>query len=220
MKEKLEILQMVQEGKITVDEASNLLEALEGQVPSPAAGVDAAPLQGDATSLSEAPASSLPPDMERFRRFSYIPFAISLVITLLTGWGSYALFRRTEGRITFGFVLVTALFVLAFVIMVLALWATTVPWLHVRIRSAPRTQGKDGKDSTGTRLAISMPLPLGLAGGILRFAHRFVDQETAGHLDAAGTLVTAMKRDLRQPGADPIVVDVDDEDERVQVYIG
>ena len=206
MNEKLEILEMVQDGKITVDEASSLLEALEGQA-------SALP-QDDATSLSEVSSPSAPPEMDRFRRFSYIPLAISLVITLLTGWGSYAIFRRTEGRITFGFILVTAFFVLAFAITILALWATTVPWLHVRIRSAPK------KDSKGTRLAISMPLPLSLAGWGLRFAHRFVDQETAGHLDAAGTLVLAMKNDLGKPGADPIVVDVDDEDERVQVYIG
>jgi hypothetical protein len=210
--EKLQILQMVQEGKITVDEASDLLEALESQAPPPAAGVDVAPSQDGALPASEAPAPTIPPEMERFRRFSYLAFAILLVITLLTGWGSYALFRRAEGRITFGFVTVSALFVLAFAATVLALWATTVPWLHVRISPA--------KDSAGTRLAISMPLPLGLAGWGLRFAHRFVDKETNRHLDAAGALVLAMKNDLGKPGADPIVVDVDDEDERVQVYIG
>ena len=212
--EKLEILQMVQENKITVDEASRLLEALDSPAPLRAGELDLAPPQG------EAPSPAIPPDMARFRRFSVIPCAISLALTTLTGWGSYALYRRAEGRITFGFVLVTALFVLAFALTALALWATTVPWLHVRVRSAPRSRDAGGDGSTGTRLAISMPLPLGLAGWILRFAHRFVDRETAGHLDAAGALLMAMRRDLGQPGADPIVIDVDDEDERVQVYIG
>ena len=209
MNEKLDILQMLHDGTISVDEASKLLEAVSG---AGLAEVDTD--KGRAFSKESAEPPAVPPDMGRFRRLSYIPFALSLAILALTGGGAYALYLRTEGRITFGFVVLLALCVLALLITALALWATTVPWLHVRIRSAP------DKGSFGTRIAISLPVPLTLAGWGLRLAHRFVDRETAGHLNAATALVQAMRQDLGKPGAEPIVVDVHDEDERVQVYIG
>lgn len=205
MNEKLDILQMLQDGTISVDEASKLLEAVA------APDTD----RPDTAPPGQSPApSSVPPDLGRFRRLSTIPFALSLLLLILTGWGAYALYARTEGRITFWFVVLVVLLVLAFLSTALSLWATTVPWLHVRIRSAPNV------DSSGTRIAISLPVPLTLAGWGLKIVHRFVDPDAAGHLQAAAALVSAMSQDLGKPGAEPIVVDVDDEDERVQVYIG
>jgi hypothetical protein len=137
-----------------------------------------------------------------------------MLLLVLTGWGTYTLYTRTEGQITFWFVVLVILLVLTFLATALSLWAITAPWLHVRIRSAP------SKGSGGTRIAISLPVPLALAGWGLQVAHRFVDQDVAGHLQAAAALVGAMRQNLGKPGTEPIVVDVDDEDERVQVYIG
>jgi hypothetical protein len=213
--EKLKILQMLGEGTISVDEASVLLEAVAGTDPSYGnkdQGTDS-PTEGGG-----APAAL--PDAGRFRRLSYIPLVVSIVILILSAWGTYALFHRAQGRVTFGFVLLVILSVLAFLATALALWATTVPWLHVRIRSAP------GGESRETRIAFSLPLPLTLAGWGLRLAHRYrtkfvrVDQETADRLDAAAALLVAMRQDLGKQGAEPISIDVSDEQEHVQVYIG
>ena len=209
MQEKLAILQMLQDGTVSVEEANKLLEAVQDPDPS--------------LSVAEEEVSSLPdqagapgplPNMGRLRRLCYVPLAVFLVLAALSGWGTVATFNRTEGRVTLGFVLLVVVLVLSFVGIALALWATAVPWLHVRIHSA------QSRGSRGTNLAISLPLPLSLAGWGLRAAHRFLDQDTAQHLDAAAALVTAMRQSLGKPGAEPIMVDIDDEDERVQVYIG
>lgn len=216
--EKLEILQMLHQNKISVDEASTLLEAISS---ADMADGDAnlrmiprTPVRLESNESPAIPRDALHPDMGRFRRLSYIPFASSLAILALIGSGAYATYLRVEGKITFGFVLLLALSVLALLITALAWWATMVPWLHVRIRSANR------EGSSATRFAISLPVPLTLTGWGLRIAHRFVDQDVAGHLDAAAALIAAMRQDLGKPGAEPIVVDVNDENEHVQVYIG
>ena len=210
MNEKLDILQMLHDGKISVDEASKLLEAVSGASPAPReTNHDSA-----ASIKTNEPPPAIPPDMGRFRRWSYIPFAIALALLVLAGGGTYALYLRTGGRITFGFVLLLALCILIFLVTVLALWATSVLWLHVRIRSAPN------KDAPATRFSISLPVPLTLAGWGLGIAHHFVDRDVAAHLDAAAALVDTMKESLGKPGTEPIIVDVDDGDDRVQVYIG
>jgi hypothetical protein len=200
---------MLHEGTISVDEASELLEAVVNTEASQAAAERRTAFPGVDT---EAP--TVAPDLGRLRHLSLIPLAVSLLLTILSGWGAYALILRTEGVITFGFVVLAILFALTLVATALSLWAATVPWLHVRIRSAP------GEDSSGKRFAISLPVPLTLAGWGIRIAHRFVDRETAGHLDASAELVATMRYNLGKPGAVPIVVDIDDEDEQVQVYIG
>jgi hypothetical protein len=207
--EKLKILQMLREGTISVDEASVLLEAVAGTDPS-YGNAD----QVTASFIEGVEAHTASPDVGRFRRLSYIPLVVSTIALILSTWGTYALFHRAQGRITFGFVLLVILSVLAFLATVLALWATAVPWIHVRIRSAPNAE------SRGTRIAFSLPLPLTLAGWGLRLAHRFVNRETADRLDAAAALLKAMRQDLGKPGAEPISIDVSDEQERVQVYIG
>jgi hypothetical protein len=202
MNEKLDILQMLHDDKISVDEASKLLEAISC--------VD----ENRASADQSTRPSAIPPDMERLRRLSFIPFAVSMALLALAGGGAYALYLRTEGRITFWFVLLLALVILTLLATVLTLRATMVPWLHVRIQSAP------GGGSAGRRFAISLPVPLTLAGWALGIARRFVDRDIAGHLGAAATLIATMRDHLGKPGMEPIVVDVDDEDERVQVYIG
>jgi hypothetical protein len=229
MNEKLDILQMLHDGIISADEASKLLEAVSDAVPAGAVSVGAvsvgavsahvdpaqAALDEDVTFASEnleRPAA--PPDMGRFRRLGYIPFALSFALLFFAGSGAYAVFLRTEGRLTFGLVLLIALCVLALLLTALALWATTVPWLHVRIRSSPKER------SSETRFAISLPLPLTVAGWAMRFARRFVDGEAADHLTAVTSLVQAMRHDLGKPGTEPIAIDINDENDRVQVYIG
>jgi hypothetical protein len=204
MTDKLKVLEMLQDGTITVDEASKLLEAVQAET---ALG----PTVADAL-LQPTDPTPVPPDMQRFRRLSYIPFGISVLFLLLTGWGTLVVYQRTGGRITFGFVVLTTLVLLALLATALTLAMTVAPWLHVRISS--ESGGKP------TRFAISLPAPLGLASWALRIAHRFVDEEQAAYLSAAAGVLASVRHEMGKPGIDPIVVDIDDEDERVQVYIG
>ena len=154
--------------------------------------------------------------MQRFRRLSYVPFGICLLLLALTTWGTVALSRRIDGQITFGFVVLVILLVLLCLGTILAFLMTRAPWLHVRVRS----KSQDGDQGKHRGFAISLPVPFALAQWALRIGQRYVSEEQGPQLDLAASILQSVKLDLGKPGSDPIVVDVDDKDERVQIYIG
>jgi len=211
--ERRRILQMLQDGTISADQAMELLQVLdeEGEPEEIEYGGTAEymatsqePLQGEILT------ARTPPNMERYRRFWKIPFVISLVILLLFGLWLRSIYLSSEGAITFGFICVWSFFMLAFLATLLAFFSRRATWLHVRV------QEKDGH-----RIAISLPLPLGLAGWGIKVAHGFVDEKTRGQLDMAEAFLAAAKDELKQPGSGPMTIDVDDDDgDKVQVYIG
>jgi hypothetical protein len=86
-------------------------------------------------------------------------------------------------------------------------WIVNAPWLHVRISNAD-----------GSRIAISLPLPLDLLDWGVHIAERFVGEEVSTCLGASSEVL----RSLRRTGGarQPIELRVDEGDERVRVYIG
>ena len=205
MDEKLRILEMLDQGTITVEQANQLLEALQDEVP-PAVEED-----------TDLPAA-VPPDLQRFRRLSYVPFGLSVLLLLLAAWGTYALSRRGDGQITAGFVAMLILLILVSLLTWLTFAMTQVPWLHVRVQSKGEVNSK-GKP-TYKRFIISLPVPLSLAQWALRIAPRYVGEDQAENIAAATALLQTVRQDLGKPGTDPIAIDIDDEEERVQVYVG
>ncbi|UCG24979.1 MAG: hypothetical protein JSW55_03010 [Chloroflexota bacterium] len=199
-----QILKMVEEGAITAEEADRLLAALgpEQSVETVAGDLVVADLPQPETVESSGP----PPDFNRFRRFWRIPFIIAAGSLLLSGLGLAFMYQADEGVATLGFLCIWSIFLLAFLATILILLARRAPWLHVRI------QEKDGR-----RFAISMPLPMRLATWALAFARYFVPKEQAMHVDTAAAFVTAMQEN---PEQEPIIIDVDDDGDKVEVYIG
>jgi hypothetical protein len=210
MSEEVEqkILQMVQDGVLTSSEAAKLLETLAAD--REAEELDE-PWQEDTavttiTPEGEVIAAAEMPDMDWFRDFWQIPFFIALTILLLSGWGLWSVSKATAGVVAFfGFLCLTPLFVLAFIAVLLSFWSQYAYWLHVRVR-----------EKGGTRIAISLPLPLILIRFALRIAGRYVGENKAANLFTASELLAAM-------GAqdEPLYIAVDDDDgDQVQIYIG
>jgi hypothetical protein len=149
---------------------------------------------------------TLGPDATRWRRLQWLPFAISLSLTLVTCWGLWEVHRAAGGRVTFGWVVLLVLGLSFLVLTVLSAWIVNAPWLHLRVH-----------DGSGKRIAISLPLPLGLVEWGVRIAGRYVDAETSTYLDATSEMV----RSLRATGrSQPVEIGVDEGDQRVQIYIG
>ena len=197
--ERENILQMLQDGTITTEQAMELLDALA------TASSSQPPLSGDIMEPYEPP-----PNMNKYRRFWRIPFFISLAFLVFFGLWLYVIYQTNEGTITLGFVFVWSLFMLAFLAVVLAFFSRRAAWLHVRVKE------KDGRN-----INISLPLPLRLAQWGIRIADRFVDEQTQGHLFMASQFITAAQETMREPDAEPLMIDVDDDDgDHVQVYIG
>ena len=185
------ILSMLEEGTITAEEADELLEAVEESPPTPQAVDPGEP----------------PPRMENIRAAWRVPFNISLVVTAISG----SLFIRTRRARGLAKVIWTLLLAPVMVISglaaVLLYFSKDGPWLHVRVR-----------EEDGDRFAISLPFPLHLIRGAVRLAQSQVpDPEMVEKLDAAAEFLEAVEAaDLQ----DPMTIDVRDEGESVQIYLG
>lgn len=203
--ERQQILQMLQEGKITTEQAMELLEAID---------TDTAPLPAFTASPAEPMVgeivSEATPNMDRYRSWWQIPFFISLAVMVLFGFWLRALYQSADGALTFGFICVWSLFMLTVGLTTLAFLSRRAAWVHVRVQ-----------EKKGRRVAISLPLPLGIASWGINLARGFVDDATQIKLDMASEFVKSAKESMQEPGHEPLTIHVDDEDgDRVQVYIG
>lgn len=185
------ILSMLEEGSITADEAQELLDAVEDSTPAPPIMEPVDP----------------PPDMDQFRSTWRIPFNISLIVMAISGslfWRT----RRASGppglirRLLFLPVTIIAGITAIFVYI-----SKDGPWIHVRV-----------KEDDGSRFAISLPFPLNLVRGGLRIAQTQVpDPDLREKLDIAADFLEAVEASDIQ---DPLTVDINDEGDSVQVFIG
>ena len=195
--ERLEILQMVQEGKIDAREAAMLLAAVgESQT------------DGDAEqdSVEVLPPESKPPEPieTRWARFWIYPLMVGAVI-LVVGAFIMGLIYTSDGA--WGWLLCGwPLLLVGLLVFGLALWSRWATWMHLRI-------SEEGK----RKIAFSFPLPLGLAAWALRIARPFVPQLRETGVDE---VILAVRESASK--GEPLFIDVqDDEDgERVELYIG
>jgi hypothetical protein len=216
---------MLQDGKITADQAMELLAAMEpvAEAMTLSAQAEAAAEESEATTeetiLRENPAVLMgdvikpgvaTPDMDRLRRFWQAPFFIALGTLILTGLALRSLYQASNGAVSLWFFCVLSIFVIAFALTTLAFLSRRASWVHVRV------QEKGGK-----RIAISLPLPLSLAGWGLNVARGFAKDNERQRLDMASEFVAAARDSLKKPGAEPLMINVDEDDgDQVQIFIG
>jgi hypothetical protein len=199
-----QVLHMLQEGKLTAEQAQELLQALEEEPAPPQPGDSPPILTGEVIQPVE------PPNMDRFRQFWQYPFFIALIALVLVGLGLRSLYQSSAGAVTLWFVCVLSIFIFLFVLVALAWMSRQSPWLHVRV-----------KEKGNRKIAISLPLPMGLAQWGINIARGFVPDEQQANLEMASAFLQAARDDLHEPGADPLVINVDDDDgDQVQVFIG
>jgi hypothetical protein len=211
--ERRKILQMVQDGKISAEQAASLMRAMD-EDPQPAeADVEVietgAPYGDDPGAGGESfDASEFDAVKRRARRFAMIPLWIGVAITVLSAWGIYSV-QQSSGLSFWFFFLLIPLFI---GVLLIALGASgqTSKWLYVNV---DRRNAHDGPRN----ITLGFPLPLGLTAWFLRtFGHNIhgmrntnVD-EIIQILDATG-----------KSGA-PLIINANDKEdgEHVQVYIG
>jgi hypothetical protein len=193
--EQHRVLQMVQQGQITAEEADRLLAALESATPR-------APASAQPASPETAPAADQQP---RRRRYWEIPVAIGLVLLGISG------LCLNSMSITLAVLCGWSLVVVGLLITVLGLMSGSMPWVHVRIRP-----------QTGRRIVLSLPTPLGLIAPLIRLAgpltQRFGGDDARENLDMAAMLITM----LRETSLDePMWIEIEDDDgDHIEVYWG
>jgi len=201
--EKKKILQMVEDGKITAEEAVTLMKALEEDPVEDE--VEFIETEAELGSAYDAP--EFEEVKARARKYISIPLGIGVVLTVLAAYWMFSLTQNAN----YGFWFFCAWFplLLGILLVVLSAGGINSRWLYVDIRQEP--------DEWPQRITFGFPLPFGIATwGLKNYGHYAsnLDQEKIDSLVAI--LNTSKSID------EPLVVNVDEGDggERVQVYIG
>jgi hypothetical protein len=208
--ERKKILQMVEEGRISADQAASLMRALDADAETEVEVLEAGTLSGNAAVSGEARSDA--PEFEevkaRARNLAMIPLWIGVFLTVLSAWGIYSI--QQNAGLNFWFFCLMLPLLLGVLLVVIGAGGQNSKWLYVNV------DRRNANDWPRT-ITLGFPLPLGLAAWFLRnFGHHIrgmkntnVD-EIIQILDATG-----------KSGAPLIINANDDEDgERVQVYIG
>ena len=209
--EQKQILKMVEDGKISADEAMKLIKAIEATVAEDEVegiGQEAAPRSGNEEGLgSEESADPVFEEVkDRARRFAMIPLGIGVVFTVLASYWLYALVQNAN----YGFWFVCAWFPLMLGVLIVALSAggMNARWLYVNVDQEPGERPQ--------HITLGFPIPLGLLSWLLRNFGHYVRGMDRQRVENIMTLLATA--DARAP----LILNVDEGDrgERVQVYIG
>ncbi len=207
--ERMKILRMIRDGKITAEEGAHLLRLLDATSPK-----DADFSEEQTTSKGQSPNSALEKDalderIARLRRWWQIPLWIGVGITVIGGLLLFWAYQASGFSFWFGCAWLPFLFGVA--VMAIAWSSRTARWLHLRIQQEagewPQT------------INLSFPLPLRFTGWVLRtFGHFIPDLKEQG-VDI-NQVIQAVEEGTNADTPFFIEVDEGEGKEKVQIYIG
>ncbi len=211
--ERLKILEMIDQGVISAEEGYSLLQALDEGDSTPIddaeadANASAVVESNDIVADQERGRQPDPEDIQKWRRWWFIPVWIGAGITTIGGGLMYWAWRASG----YGFWFACSWLPFLFGVMILALgWGSRrAPWLHVRVRQKP---GENPE-----KIAVSLPIPIRLTAWFLRNFGHYIPNIDASTLDE---VILALGNTTDQKT--PFFVDVNkgDDGEKVQVFIG
>jgi hypothetical protein len=205
--ERRKILQMVEEGTITAEQAASLMQALEENPDEEQPEViPPGPTFGSAGSDAFAP--EFEEVKARARRWAMIPLWVGVFITIFSAWGIYEILNDFGTNYWW----ICLLFPLFIGVLLIALGAggPGTRWLYVNV---DRRYAQDWPRN----ITFGFPLPLSLAAWFLRnFGHTIHGLGNTSVDDIIQIL------DATGKSGEPLIVNVNDdnEGEHVQVYIG
>jgi hypothetical protein len=210
--ERMRILQMIEDGKISAADGLRLLNTLSGAKAEAQAEGGGAETGGEARVAPPPPAPEAEPsppipEMGKWKTWWLIPLWIGLANTVLGGLLMY--WAYTAGGFSFWFVCAALPFFFGVLVMALASASRTARWIHIRVNT--------GEQEWPRRISLSFPLPIRLTAWFLRVFGQFIPKLQKTGVDE---LILALE-DSTSP-ENPLFVDVHEGEggERVQVYIG
>jgi len=195
--ERQKILEMVQSGKVSPEEAARLIELVAA--PDEAAADE--PPADEAQSAEPVISSTAPlHHAESAWLYPLLGGAFLLLIGGLVVTNGYQHGRVNAWTWLCGWVPLA----LGLLVVTLADWARTAPWIHLRVHS------------THERVSLHLPLPLGLTSLVLEVARPFVPKLRETAVDEA---ILTLRDELRD--GHPITLNVQDDvdGERVDIEI-
>jgi hypothetical protein len=195
--EQKKVLEMVQAGQLSAEEALGLLEALDGTAPSDESEIE-----------YEQPVT--PDDVPNVgNTWLYLVGAGAMVMAI----GAPLMALNFTGKVAIFWSLLCGWipFFIGLAILTLGVWSRSARWFHLRISDT-----SSGKNS----FVLSLPLPLTLAAWVLRLIGPFVPQLKETGVDEA---ILALRDGLSDQADDqPLYINVSDDGdgEQVQIYVG
>jgi hypothetical protein len=193
--DRLQVLNMLEAGQLSANEAVELLDALNGKTPR----------------LTETPPShpDIREDIPQVGSWWLVPTGVGAIVMAL---GAPLLALGLSGRSPVFWALCCGWlpFLIGLTVLTIGVWSRSARWLHLRIRNS----------QTGRMtFAISMPLPLTLSAWVIRVVRPFVPQIRD---IAVEEMIMAVKDGWSTGDEQPIFIEVQDDDdgEHILIYIG
>ena len=205
--ERKKILQMVQDGKISAEQAASLMRALDADADAAEAEVEILET-GAGSGFERNDAPGFEEVKSRARRFAMIPLWIGVFIAVLSAWGIFAIQQSAGVNFWFFCLLVPLLF--GVLLIAIGAGGESSKWLYVNV---DRRNAQDWPRN----ITLGFPLPLGLTAWLLRNFGQYIHGMEKTNVDEIIQILDATGKS----GAPLIINANDNEDgEQVQVYIG
>jgi hypothetical protein len=213
--ERKKILEMVADGKITAEGAAGLMRALDDDAEPNTNHADES-AESEVEVIQSPPGSSYErteaPEFdrikERARRFALIPLSLGIVVTVFSAWAIYAI-QQNVG-VNFWFYCMTLPLLVGVLLIALGAGSRTSRWIYVDVDRRNAEPGEGPRHIT-----LGFPIPLGFVAWFFEnFGHNF-SGISKGRMEGIIQMMNAT-RDSKEP----LMINVDDDDAQVQVYIG
>ena len=217
--ERKKILQMVAEGKISAEDAAKLMRALDedadGDSEVDEAEIEVIESRSSSGYANDAASGSRPADAPEFdaikaraRRFSLIPLWIGVFITVFSAWIIYAI-QQNVG-VNFWFYCMTLPLMLGVLLIALGAGGRSSRWIYVDV------DRRDVKPGDGPRhITLGFPIPFGFVAWFFETFGHNIHGMSKGKVEGIVQMMHATK-----DSGEPLMINVDDDDAHVQVYIG
>jgi hypothetical protein len=206
--ERKKILQMVEQGRISAEQAALLMRAIENDSTESGA-VQAEVLEaGTGFGDERGGASSFEEVKARAQRFAMIPLWIGVFISVVSAWALYSV--QQGAGVNFWFFCLLVPLLLGVLLIALGAGGQSSKWLYVNV---DRRNAEDWPRN----ITLGFPLPFGLTAWFLRnFGHNIRGMKNTNVDEIIQILDATGKSDA------PLIINANDSEdgEHVQVYIG
>lgn len=207
--ERKKILQMVEEGKISAEDAAKLMRALDEDADGEAAEAEIEVIESRADSGYErAAAPEFDAIKARARRFSLIPLWTGVFVTVLSAWIIYAI--QQNAGVNFWFYCMTLPLMFGVLLIALGAGGRSSRWIYINVDRHTAKSGDGPKHIT-----LGFPIPLGFVAWFFETFGHSINGMSKGKAEGIVQMMHATKN-----SDEPLMINVDDDDAQVQVYIG
>jgi len=207
--ERKKILQMVEEGKISAEDAAKLMHALDDDTDSETDEAEVEVIESTpGSSYERAAAPEFDAIKARARRFSLIPLWTGVFVTVFSAWIIYAI--QQNAGVNFWFYCMTLPLMFGVLLIALGAGGCSSRWIYVDV------DRRDAKPGDGPKhITLGFPIPFGFVAWLFETFGHNINGMSKGKVEG----IIQMMHATRESG-EPLMINVDDDDAHVQVYIG